>query len=181
MGVDEMRRKRPEAHIGADVNAREIRVDDLQGQEIAFFLAEHVAEMRAVTPLESKHALDLDGLRQPQVTFWTVHQDGELVGCGAIKQIEPGHGEIKSMRVARSRKRTGIAGMLLNHMIAEAGAMSLNRLSLETGSSEHFLPARRLYERFGFVYCEPFGDYKADPNSVHMTRAVGALDHGSPR
>jgi putative acetyltransferase len=149
-----------------------IVVDDLSGPEIAAFLDDHVREMRSVTPLESKHALDLDGLRRPEVTFWSVMDGDEVLGCGAIMRLDAEHAEVKSMRTAPARKRTGIASLLLEHIVTEARRMGFTRLSLETGAAEFFLPARRLYERFGFGYCEPFADYRADPNSVYMTRLL---------
>ncbi|WP_182903015.1 GNAT family N-acetyltransferase [Microbispora sp. H10830] len=146
--------------------------DDLSGPQIAEFLREHVREMRSITPLESKHALDLDGLRTPEVTFWSVMDGDIIVGCGALKRLDPAHAELKSMRTAVARKRSGIASLLLGHIIAEAGRMGFTRLSLETGSADFFLPARRLYEKFGFGYCEPFADYRPDPHSVFMTRLL---------
>ena len=149
-----------------------IIVDDLSGPEIAEFLDEHVQEMRAFTPLESKHALDLDGLRKPEITFWSVMDDDTLVGCGAIKRLDDGHAELKSMRTAPTRKGSGIASHLLEHIITEARQMGFTRLSLETGAAEFFRPARKLYEKFGFDYCEPFADYRPDPHSVFMTRAL---------
>lgn len=149
-----------------------IVVDDLSSPQIEAFLTEHVEEMRSITPLESKHALDLDGLRKPDVTFWSVWDGDALVGCGAIKQLDAEHAEVKSMRTAGSRKRSGIASMVLEHMINEARRMGFTRLSLETGSADFFLPARKLYERFGFEYCEPFADYRLDPHSVYMTRTL---------
>ncbi|WP_336210911.1 GNAT family N-acetyltransferase [Nonomuraea sp. LPB2021202275-12-8] len=152
-----------------------IIVDDLSGPEIAAFLDEHLQEMRSITPLESKHALDLDALRKPDVTFWTVLDGDTLVGCGAIKRLDAEHAEVKSMRTRPVRKRSGVASLLLGHIITEAGRMGLTRLSLETGSDEHFLPARKLYEKFGFDYCEPFADYRPDPNSVFMTRTLETI------
>jgi putative acetyltransferase len=149
-----------------------IIVDDLSGPEIAAFLAEHVKEMRALTPLESKHALDLDALRQPEITFWSVLDAGTLVGCGAVKRLDDHHAEVKSMRTAPSRKRSGIASMMLQHIMTEAKAMGFSRLSLETGSTDAFLAARQLYEKFGFEYCAPFADYQPDPLSVFMTRTL---------
>lgn len=146
--------------------------DDLSGPQIAEFLREHVREMRSITPLESKHALDLDALRTPEVTFWSVMDGDTVVGCGAIKRLDQAHAELKSMRTASSRKRGGVASLLLEHIIAEARRMGFVRLSLETGSADFFLPARRLYEKFGFVHCEPFADYRPDPNSVFMTRPL---------
>lgn len=149
-----------------------ISVDDLSGPEIAAFLEAHVREMRSTTPPESKHALDLDRLRHPRVTFWSVTDGGTLVGCGAVKRLDGSHAEIKSMRTDPTRKRTGIASMLLGHIISEARRMGCARLSLETGSGEFFAPARALYEKFGFEYCEPFSDYREDPNSVFMRRLL---------
>jgi putative acetyltransferase len=149
-----------------------IIVDDLSGPEIAEFLDEHVQEMRSITPLESKHALDLDGLRRPEITFWSVLDGDTLVGCGAIKRLDAGHAEVKSMRTTPARKRSGIASLLLEHIITEAKQMGYSRLSLETGATEFFLPARKLYEKFGFEYCGPFADYKPDPHSAHMTKVL---------
>jgi putative acetyltransferase len=149
-----------------------IQVDDLSGPEVAGFLDEHVQEMRSITPLESKHALDLDGLRKPEITFWSVLDRDTLVGCGAIKRLDARHAEVKSMRTAPTRKRSGIASLLLQHIITEARRMGFTRLSLETGAAEFFLPARKLYQKFGFEYCQPFADYKPDPHSVFMTRTL---------
>lgn len=150
----------------------DIVTDDLAGPEIARFLEEHVTEMRAVTPAGSAHALDLDGLRIPEVTFWTAIDEGTIVGCGAIKRLDEDHGEIKSMRVASAVRRSGVASLLLDHMVAEARRMGLSRLSLETGSFAFFTPARQLYLRRGFVLCEPFADYEPDLNNVFMTKAL---------
>lgn len=150
-----------------------IVVDDLSGPQIAKFLDDHVQEMRSITPsLESKHALDLDSLRKPEITFWSVMDGATLVGCGAMKRLDASHAELKSMRTAPARKRSGIASMLLEHIITEAKRMGFTRLSLETGSYEFFRPARKLYEKFGFEYCEPFADYQPDPHSVFMTKLL---------
>ena len=151
-----------------------IVVDDLTGPQIARFLEEHVREMLAITPPESKHALDLDALRGPDVTFWSVMDGGTVVGCGALKRLDAGHAEVKSMRTLAARKRSGIASLMLGHIIAEAQRMGFTRLSLETGSAEFFAPARKLYEKFGFTYCEPFADYRPDPLSVFLTRTLAA-------
>ena len=150
----------------------DIVVDDLSSPQIARFLAEHVQDMLSSTPPESKHALDLDGLRQPGITFWSVMDRGTVVGCGALKKLDAGHAEVKSMRTAPARQRSGIASMMLEHIIAEARRMGFTRLSLETGSAEAFRPARKLYEKFGFEYCEPFADYRPDPRSVFLTRTL---------
>ena len=150
----------------------EITVDDLTGPEVAAFLEEHILEMRATSPLESMHALDLAALREPGVTFWSVYDGGRLVGCGALKRLDDVHAEVKSMRAAADRKRSGIASAVLEHIMREARARGFSRLSLETGSSSHFEPARKLYEKFGFEYCGPFADYRLDPHSVFMTRTL---------
>jgi putative acetyltransferase len=150
----------------------QIVVDDLTGPDIARFLDEHVREMLSVTPPESKHALDLEALRGPEVTFWSVTDGGAVVGCGALKRLEGSHGEVKSMRTRPARQRSGIASMLLEHIITQARRMGFTRLSLETGSAEFFRPARRLYEKFGFEYCEPFAAYRPDPLSVFLTRRL---------
>jgi len=149
-----------------------IVIDDLRGPEIARFLDEHVQQMRSITPPESKHALDLDGLRKPEITFWSVLDGDALVGCGAIKRLDAGHAEVKSMRTAPARAHSGIASLLLEHILTEATRMGFARLSLETGSADFFLPARKLYEKFGFAYCPPFADYQPDPHSVFMTRTL---------
>ena len=121
----------------------EIIVDDLSGPEIAAFLAEHVRDMLAITPLESKHALDLDGLRRPEVTFWSVLDGDALVGCGAIKRLEDRHAEVKSMRTAADRRGIGVASVLLAHILAEAKAMGFARLSLfSRPARERAFPAR---------------------------------------
>ena len=148
----------------------EIRVDDLSGAEIAAFLDEHLRDMRAASPPESTHALDLEGLKKPDITFWTVWDDRQLVGCGAIKELNPKHGEIKSMRTRASHRGKGIGAFVLQHILREAQARGYERLSLETGSMPFFEPARALYRKHGFCDCQPFADYTLDPNSVFMTR-----------
>ena len=124
------------------------------------------------SPPESVHALDLAALRKPDITFWSVWQGEELVGCGALKELNRLHGEIKSMRTASPHLRKGIASRLLAHILAEAQRRSYGWLSLETGSMEAFAPARNLYARFGFRQCGPFGTYVEDPNSAFMTREL---------
>ena len=150
----------------------EVRLDDLSGPEIRALLEEHLLSMLALSPPESVHALDLDALRKPGITFWTAWSGHDLLGCGALKELDPAHGEIKSMRTSMAYRRTGVARALLGHIIAEARARSYARLSLETGSMQAFEPAQKLYSSFGFVSCPPFAGYVEDPNSVFMTRAL---------
>ncbi len=148
----------------------QIREDDLRGPEIQNLIREHLQSMFEHSPPESVHALDLDALRSPDITFWSAWQDSELLGCGALKELDTAHGEIKSMRTARAHLRKGVASGILQHIINEAERRSYSRLSLETGSMVTFEPARSLYARFGFDYCGPFADYTKYPNSVFMTR-----------
>jgi putative acetyltransferase len=149
-----------------------IIIDDLRGQEIAAFLAKHIAEMKSVSPPESKHALDLESLRNPEISFWTVWDGDRLVGCGAIKELNANHAEIKSMRTAVSERGRGIASTLLQHIMKEAKLRDYRRISLETGSMPFFTPARRLYAKHGFQCCAPFSSYKQDPNSIFMTKEL---------
>lgn len=146
-----------------------IRVDDLTGPEVVALLEEHLSNMRAITPPQSVHALPVDGLRRSDVTFWSVWDDGELLGCGALKELDPQHGEIKSMRTVAKHLRKGVALAVLNHILSEAKRRGYRRLSLETGAMPEFEPARQLYVRAGFRFCEPFADYVEDPNSAFMT------------
>ena len=150
----------------------DIRVDDLRGPEIAALLDEHLAQMRATSPPESVHALDLDRLRLPEITFWTVWDGRALLGCGALKQLDDATGELKSMRTANAHRRRGVARALLAHIVGEATRRSMRRLYLETGSGAPFEPAQRLYEAAGFVRCGPFAGYVDDPFSVFMTKAL---------
>ena len=147
----------------------EIRPGDLDDPEVVTLLEEHLREMHEESCEDSCHALDLSELHQSEVTFWTAHDGLELAGCAAVKQLDATHGEIKSMRTTSAYRGKGIGKLLLKHIIKEARQRSCQRLSLETGSMEFFEPARKLYEKFGFVYCEPFEDYSEDPNSVFMT------------
>jgi putative acetyltransferase len=147
-----------------------IRVDDLRGPQIQRLLQEHLHSMTLYSPPESIHALDFDELRRPEVTFWSAWEEGELLGCGALMELDRQHGEIKSMRTVRAHLRKGVARTMLNHIIDEARRRGYARLSLETGTNPAFAPARELYASFGFVYCEPFAQYLPDPYSVFMTR-----------
>lgn len=149
-----------------------IRPDDLRGSEIIRLLEEHLEHMHEITPPESIHALDLDGLRLPEITFWSVWEADDLLGCGALKELSVKAGEVKSMRVKKAHRGKGVAKKMLEHIITEAVLRGYTQLYLETGAMPEFEPARKLYERFGFVYGEPFADYTDDPNSVFMTKAL---------
>jgi len=146
-----------------------IEPDDLSRQEVHALLREHLDNMYELSPLESVHALDLTKLRSPDITFWTVWDESLLLGCGALKELTPTHGEVKSMRTPRSLRRRGAGRAIMAHILTEARSRGYRRLSLETGSHQAFKPAQKLYESFGFTYCGPFADYTADPNSVFMS------------
>lgn len=150
----------------------DIRVDDLSSPEIAALLTEHMQLIEGVSPPESRHALDLAGLRRPEITFWSVWRNAELLGCGALKTLDAAHAEVKSMRTSTRHMRQGVAAALLEHIVAQARQQGYRRLSLETGAQDYFEPARRLYTKFGFAYCGPFADYTEDPNSVFMTKEL---------
>ncbi len=155
-----------------------IEIDDLSRSEIHELLNEHLQHMRTISPPESVHALDLQRLRSPQITFWSAWEDQLLVGCGALKELDPTHGEIKSMRTPNARRRSGAGRAILNHIIEQAQQRGYKRLSLETGSMDAFLPAQRLYASFGFDYCGPFADYVEDPHSVFMTKDMAVPTPG---
>lgn len=150
----------------------EIRVDELTDDVVVAFLDDHIADLRTTSPPESTHALDLDALRAPAVTVWTAWHGETLVGCCALAPLDAVHAELKSMRTASQRKRSGVASGLLTFVVDEARRRRYRRLSLETGSMDYFEPARRLYAKHGFEYCAPFGTYEDDPNSVFMTKAL---------
>jgi putative acetyltransferase len=150
----------------------EVKIDDLSGPEIFDLLEEHRQSMFLHSPPESVHALDIEGMRKPEMTFWSAWENGEMIGCGALKELDPQHAEIKSMRTATAHLRKGVARKILEHIVAEAERRGYKRLSLETGSADAFLPAQKLYASFGFEYCGPFADYAEDPYSVFMTKEI---------
>jgi putative acetyltransferase len=150
----------------------DIRIDDLSGPEIKQLLTEHLEDMFAASPPECVHALDLNGLKKPNITFWTVWEDSQLLGCGALKVLDETHGEIKSMRTTGAARNKGVASTLLHHILDAAKQKGLNKISLETGPQDVFAPARKLYAKHDFNECGPFSDYKLDPYSVFMTRSL---------
>jgi putative acetyltransferase len=150
-----------------------IEVDDLSRPAIHELLREHLRNMHELGPPESVHALDIEALRRPGITFWSAWDEGnELLGCGALLELDRRHGEVKSMRTPAARRRTGAGRALLMHIIEVARERGYERLSLETGSVAAFVPAHRLYESAGFTRTGPFGAYAEDPNSVFMTLAL---------
>jgi putative acetyltransferase len=147
----------------------QIETDDLSRPAIHALLSEHLQNMHELSPPESVHALDLEKLRRPDITFWSAWEGPLLVGCGALRELDRTHGEIKSMRTPSALRRRGAGRAILAHILDVARVRGYERLSLETGAAQAFRPAQTLYESFGFSCCGPFGDYLADPNSVFMT------------
>ena len=149
-----------------------IAVDDPRRDDVRALLEQHLAFARSVTPPEHVHALDLAGLLDPSVTFFSIRADGELLGVGALKQLDPGHAEVKSMHTATSARRRGVGRAMVDHLLGVAAERGARRVSLETGTMEAFAPARSLYADAGFTPCGPFGDYEESPTSAFMTRSV---------
>ena len=142
---------------------------NLDDERVIALLDEHLKGMADHSPPESIHALNLDGLRAPNITFWTIWDREDLCGCGALQELDAGHGEIKSMRTAARHLRKGVAAIMLEHILDEARRRGYSRISLETGSGPGFDAAHALYEKYGFSYCGPFSDYREDPFSRFMT------------
>lgn len=149
-----------------------IRPADFEDPALELFLRAHLADMAPQSPKESQHALDMGALRQPGVKLWVAWHERRIAGTCALAVLEPGHEELKSMRTEPELRGRGIASELLNHVLADATARHVTRISLETGSMEFFAPARALYASYGFDPCPPFGSYKEDPHSSYMTRAL---------
>jgi len=150
----------------------EIRADDLSGDAIRALITRHLEGMHDTSPPESVHALDLEGLRHPSITFWSAWIGGELAGIGALKEIDAERGELKSMRVDDRFRGSGVGRAILLHIMAAARERGMTSLWLETGSPDDFVPAQRLYESEGFTRCGPFDGYTDDPFSVFMTRML---------
>ena len=151
----------------------EIKVDDLNSGEVIQLLKEHLEDMYLTSPTESVHALDINALKAPEITFFSCWKNDQLLGCVAIKELDSKHAELKSMRTSNHCRGTGVGTLLLKHVLYVASNRGYSKISLETGSQEFFKPARNLYEKFGFKYCGPFADYKPDPHSQFMLRTLG--------
>ena len=132
-------------------------------------LKKHFVELRSVSPEGSTHVLDTNGLKDPSIKFWSLWENNKLIGCGALKFLEKNHGEFKSIRVADEFRKKGSGERVINHLIEEAKKLKISKLSIETGSGDFFLPARKLFAKFGFKKSPPFAHYKEDPNSCYYT------------
>lgn len=153
-----------------------IKADDLSRPEVQALVAYHISDMRKLSPPESSHALDVEKLRDPAVTFWSVWEGEQLAGIGALKLLDDKHGELKSMRTAPGFLRCGVANLILQHIVQIAHVRCLQRLSLETGIQPGFAACHQLYSKHGFVDCGPFADYRPDPNSRFMTLVLREND-----
>ena len=145
---------------------------NFDNSEVNELLTKHFVELRAASPEGSAHVLDIPGLKVPSIKFWSLWNDEKLIGCGALKFLDKGHGEFKSIRIHDSFRKQGQGINVIKHLINEAKKLKIKRLSIETGASDFFIPARRLFEKTGFTVCEPFAHYKEDINSVYLTMVI---------
>ena len=140
--------------------------------EVYEFLINHFIELRSVSPEGSAHVLDIAGLKDPSIKFWSLWEESDLMGSGALKFLDKEHGEFKSIRVSDNFRGKGNGTKVINHLINEAKKLNIKRLSLETGAGDFFLTARKLFSKCGFEPCEPFSHYKKDINSIYMTMLI---------
>ena len=143
--------------------------DNLEVHEL---LIKHFIELRSVSPEGSTHVLDIAGLKDPSIKFWSLWEKNNLMGSGALKFLDKEHGEFKSIRVSDKFRSKGNGLKIINHLINEAKKLNVKRLSLETGAGDFFLTARELFNKCGFKPCKPFSHYKNDVNSVYMTMLI---------
>ena len=142
---------------------------NFENSEVNELLNKHFIELRTVSPEGSAHVLDIEGLKDKSIKFWSLWDNNKLIGCGALKFLEKNHGEFKSIRVADKFRRSGIGEKIIKHLIEEAKKLEISKLSIETGAGDFFIPARKLFSKFGFKKCIPFAHYKEDPNSCYFT------------
>ena len=142
---------------------------NFENTEVNELLKKHFIELRSVSPEGSTHVLDIDGLKDKSIKFWSLWENNELIGCGALKFLEKHHGEFKSIRVADKFRKNGMGEKIIAHLIDQAKQIGIKKLSIETGSGDFFTPARKLFKKFGFKECTPFAHYKEDPNSCYYS------------
>jgi len=145
-------------------NFEEPKVDEL--------LKKHFIELRSVSPAGSTHVLDINGLKDESIKFWSLWEDNQLIGCGALKFLSDTHGEFKSIRVSDKYRKKGFGEKIINHLIDKAKKLNIKKISIETGAGDFFTPARKLFSKFNFHPCEPFAHYKEDPNSCYLTKNI---------
>ena len=137
--------------------------------EVNKLLISHFIELSSVSPVDRGHVLDIPGLKNPSIKFWSLWENNQLIGCGALKFLDKEHGELKSIRVADSFRRKGNGFKVISHLISEAKKLNIKKISLETGTGNFFTPARKLFDKCGFKVCEPFAHYKKDPDACYMS------------
>lgn len=145
---------------------------NFEDPEVNQLLKKHFVELRSVSPKGSTHVLDIEGLQNKNIKFWSIYENHKLIGCGALKFLDSNHGEFKSIRVADSFRKKGYGKKVISVLFEKSKELGINKISVETGSGEFFLPARRLFEEFGFEECEPFGHYVNDSNSCYMSLEI---------
>ena len=145
---------------------------NFDNSEVNNLLKKHFIELRSVSPAGSTHVLDIEGLKDPSIKFWSLWENNKLIGCGALKFLEKNHGEFKSIRVVDEFRKKKAGERIINYLIEEAKKLKISKLSIETGAGEFFLPARKLFSKFGFKECPPFAHYKEDPNSCYYTLSI---------
>ena len=140
--------------------------------EVHKLLTKHFVELRAASPEGSAHVLDIPGLKVPSIKFWSLYNNDELMGCGALKFLDKSHGEFKSIRIHDNFRHQGLSVKIIEHLIEEAKKLDVKRISIETGAGEFFKPARKLFKKCNFLPCKPFAHYKADQNSIYLSRLI---------
>mgnify|MGYP001226332241 FL=1 len=141
--------------------------NNFDNKEVNELLKKHFIELRSVSPEGSTHVLDIDGLKDPSIKFWSLWKNNELMGCGALKFLDNNHGEFKSIRISDKFRQKGFGIKVIEHLINQAKELKITKISIETGAGIFFEPARKLFLRCGFKKCEPFAHYKHDPNSCY--------------
>ena len=140
--------------------------------EVNELLTKHFIELRKVSPEGSAHVLNITGLKIPSIKFWSLWENNELMGCGALKFLDKEHGEFKSIRVHDNFRNKGYGAKVVNHLIKEAIKLNIKKLSIETGAGKFFNPARKLFTKCNFRHCKPFAHYKEDINSIYLTKLI---------
>ena len=143
--------------------------------KVNHLLIKHFIELRSVSSKGSTHVLDISGLKDPSIKFWSLWEDNHLIGCGALKFLDKDHGEFKSIRIHDNFRKKGNGINVINHLIIEAKKLDISRLSIETGAGDFFIPARKLFKKCGFEPCKPFAHYKEDINSVYLTKLINNI------
>ena len=145
---------------------------NFDNSEVLELLNKHFIELRSVSPEGSAHVLDIEGLKDQNIKFWSLWEDNLLMGCGALKFLNKEHGEFKSIRLVDSFRKKGNGIKILKHLIFEAKKLNIKKISVETGTGDFFAPARKLFNKCGFKLCKPFAHYKEDPNSCYMSMLI---------